>query len=91
MMFPGVILSWTMPENSVLMLLAILMIAWGVILCILGGLQGLFFAFGRLKMGCPLSSLISFLVYKMPKDILFGFGVPSSVMAMLFSYYLLLV
>jgi hypothetical protein len=35
------------------------------------------------------ASLIAYIVYKMPKDVLLCFGVPSLAMAMLFSYYLL--
>ena len=35
------------------------------------------------------ASLIAYLVYKMPKDVLLCFGVPSLAMALLFSYYLL--
>jgi hypothetical protein len=49
-----------------------------------------FLVFGMaLKYWVFLSCLISYLIYKMPKDILFCFGVPSLAMAMLFNYYLL--
>ena len=49
-----------------------------------------FLVFGMaLKYWVFLACLISYFVYKMPKDILLGFGVPSFAMATLFSYYLL--
>jgi hypothetical protein len=49
-----------------------------------------FLIFGMaLKYWVFIASLISYLVYKMPKDVLLCFGVPSLAMAMLFSYYLL--
>jgi hypothetical protein len=49
-----------------------------------------FLVFGMaLKYWVFLASLVSYLVYKMPKDILFCFGLPSLAVAVLFSYYLL--
>lgn len=49
-----------------------------------------FLIFGMaLKYWVFLASLISYLMFKMPKDILLCFGVPSLAMAMLFNYYLI--
>jgi hypothetical protein len=58
-MFPGVIISWLLPEDSVFLFISFLMIAWGVVIAILGGAQGILFAFGRLKMGCPICGISS--------------------------------
>ena len=49
-----------------------------------------FLIFGMaLKYWVFAASLISYLKYNMPKDVLFCFGVPSLAMAVLFSYYLI--
>jgi hypothetical protein len=49
-----------------------------------------FLIFGvALKLWVFIASLISYLIFKMPKDVLLCFGVPSLAIAMLFSYYLL--
>jgi hypothetical protein len=49
-----------------------------------------FLIFGMaLKYWVFLASLISYIIFKMPRDVLLCFGVPSLAMAVLFNYYLL--
>lgn len=50
---PAVLLGWVLPGDSPFLIWVILVFAWGMLIAVLGALQGVLFAFGRLRMGCP--------------------------------------
>jgi len=51
--FPGLIMVWLVPETSNLFMVSMLMIAWAILIGILGALQAVLLVLGRLKYGCP--------------------------------------
>lgn len=46
-------MTWAWPDTSSLIWLGRTMVAWGILVGVIGAIQGILFTFGRLHMGCP--------------------------------------
>ena len=51
--FPAILTGWFLPDDSLFLIPVAVVIGWGMLVALLGAIQGILFAFGRLRMGCP--------------------------------------
>lgn len=52
-MFPAILAGWFLPDGSPFMIAVFAVIGWGMLIALLGAFQGILFALGKLRMGCP--------------------------------------
>ncbi len=53
-LFPAVVISWSLPRDSPFIWPAALAVLWGFLVAGLGAIQGILLALGKLHLGCPL-------------------------------------
>ena len=53
LMFPAILCAGTLPEDSPFLWPVILVIFWGLLVAVLGAIQGIMLACGKLHYGCP--------------------------------------
>lgn len=53
LIFPAILCAWFLSDGSLFLWPVILVILWGVLVAILGAIQGIMFACGKLYYGCP--------------------------------------
>ena len=51
--FPAILTAWFLPDDSPFLIPVAIVIGWGMLVALLGAIQGILFACGRLRMGCP--------------------------------------
>ncbi len=54
LIFPAVVIAWSLPKDSPFIWPAALVVLWGFVVAGLGAIQGIMLAFGKLHLGCPL-------------------------------------
>lgn len=52
-MIPAIVVAWILPDGSLLLWPAIVAIVWGLFVGLLGAIQGIMLACGKLHFGCP--------------------------------------
>lgn len=53
LMFPAVVVAWSLPKDSPFLWPAALVVLWGFLVAGLGAVQGILLACGKLHLGCP--------------------------------------